>query len=137
MKTKIAGSSEEMYPDEILGKFDNLATDYRNDAEFRTRLDNNPRDVLKERGLELPPLEIQVSVNTSDTFHLVLPPDPNVNLQDESLNVAAGGSTGGTASTVSTVGSASSAPSCVSTASTGASAGSAGSSGGYHDYIER
>ena len=138
MKIKIAGFSEEMNPNDISNKFDELATDYQNDAEFRTRLDNNPRDVLKERGLELPPLELQISVNTSDTFHLVLPPDPNVYLQDESLNIAVGaGSTAGTASTVGSASTMSSIPSCAGTLASGACAGCAGTAGGYHDHIER
>jgi len=66
--------------------------------------------------------------NDDDTFHFVLPPDPNIDLKDEALSAVAGGKTtgsagsGGSASSVSTI------PSCASSAGTVGSVGTAGSS---------
>ena len=50
-------------------------------------------------------VDVNVVLNTHDTFHLAMPPDPNQALQDEALTAVAGGKTSGTASSGGTVGS--------------------------------
>ena len=70
------------------------------------------RNVLSEHGVEIPPdITISVVPNSGDTYHLVIPPDPNATLSEESLESFSGGGTLSTAvcvpSTISTVGSAS------------------------------
>ena len=95
------------------------------DPEFRERMQTAPDAALTSWGIELPPgIDVSVHVNTDDTFHLVLPPDPNVALSDETLGMVAGGKT---ASTIGSAGCASTAGSLPSTASTASSASSAAS----------
>ena len=98
--------------------------------EFRERMLADPQEALASTGMQLPPgVEVQVHVNTADTFHLPFPPDPNVALSDESLGMVAGGKTassvgsGGSASTLGCLGS------TVSTATTASTVGSAASGG--------
>ena len=92
------------------------------DPEFRERMQTDADAALTSWGIDLPPgVDVSVHVNTDDTFHLVLPPDPNVPLSDETLGMVAGGKT---ASTIGSAGSASTLGSIPSTASTGGSASS-------------
>ena len=104
-----------------------LAEDYRESEDLRSRATEHPHEVLAERGFPIPSsFEVRIMENTEDVSYFVLPPDPNVLLADEDLDVAVGGktaSTAGTVATASTIGSA------ISTASTAASAGTAGSVG--------
>lgn len=75
------------------------------DADFRRRIAADPRSAFVERGVDIPPgIELRVSANTDDTFHLVFPADPNEELADETLDAISGGraSTGGTAGCAST-----------------------------------
>ena len=105
-------------------KMSPFAQAYREDAEFRSRVDADPRAVMAEHNFDMPPgVELRVEADTADTFHVVLPPDPNVALSDESLGVVAGGKTG------STIGSAGSASTLATICTTGSSASSAGSVG--------
>ncbi len=103
--------------------------EYHEDAAFRAQVEADARDVMIERGFVMPPtLDVRVVANDDDTFHFVLPPDPNIDLKDEALSAVAGGKTtgsagsGGSASSVSTI------PSCASSAGTVGSVGTAGSS---------
>ncbi len=76
--------------------FLSLSARYRDDPEFRDRLDRGDNaEALAEADISVPPgVEVRFAVNTPDTFHLVMPMDPNAGLSDESLgNLAAG--TGG------------------------------------------
>ena len=94
--------ANEQFPAEAL---DNLramwemARSYRDDPDFRARLDAEPRTVLADGGIEIEPAEIDLRVwaNTEDVFYVALPPDPNIVLLDESLQETAGGTTAGTA----------------------------------------
>ena len=95
------------------------------DPGFREQMQEAPNEALTSWGIDLPPdVDVSVHVNTDDTFHLVLPPDPNIPLSDETLGMVAGGKT---ASTIGSGGSASTAASIPSTASTASSASSAAS----------
>ncbi len=109
--------------------FNALAERYRSDAALRSRIDGGDmEDALSDLELALPPgIEVRVAVNTADTFHVVMPPDPNIELSDEALAAVAGGKSAGSAGSVGTAGTmgCSSSPSSVSTAGTGGTAGSA------------
>ena len=109
--------------------FDTLAERYRSDAALRSRIDGGDvEDSLSDLDLVLPPgIEVRIAVNTADTFHVVMPPDPNIELSDEALGAVAGGKSAGSAGSVGTAGTmgCSSSPSSVSTAGTGGTAGSA------------
>ena len=106
-----------------------MARSYRDDPDFRTRCDTEPRATLAGAGLELdvPGMDFQVRANTAEVFHVVLPADPNSALEDSMIQHIAGGST---ASTAACAGSAGTFSCPVSTASTGGTLGSVGSAGG-------
>ena len=79
--------------------------------------------LLSELGIDLPAdMDVNVVLNTRDTFHLAMPPDPNQELGDEALMSVAGGGKG--VSTAGSAGSLSSVPSTVSSVSCIGSAGS-------------
>ncbi len=117
-------------PDGMLNAYRKVipfAQAYREDAEFRSRVDEDPKSVMAEHHFEVPPgVEVRIMEDTDDTFHLVLPPDPNVVLSDEALGMVAGGKS---ASTIGSAGSASTVSTVCTTASCAASAGSLGSAG--------
>ncbi len=110
--------------------YDDLAKRYRSDSDFKSRIDGGDvTDALSELGLDLPPgTEARIVANTSDTVHVVLPPDPNASLSDEALSMVAGGksaSSAGSAGTVGTIGTLTTTAGTISTAGSAASAGSA------------
>ncbi len=86
--------------------YDELADRYRNDADLRSRIDGGDVvDSLSELGIVAPPgIEVRIVVNTPDTFHVAMPPDPNVDLSDEALSMVAGGKSAGTVGTVGCAG---------------------------------
>lgn len=97
--------------------------DYRADPALRARAEADPRGVLAERGVEIPPaVDARIVANTGEAFHLVLPPDPNAALEENVLDAVSAGAVNcwGSIGTLSTV------PSCAGSASTIGSASSAG-----------
>ena len=108
---------------------DKLAERYRSDPDLRSRIDGGDvEDVLPDIGVSVPSgVSARIVVNTAETFHVVLPPDPNVMLADESLAAVAGGKSAGSAGTAGTVGSVGTACTTYGTVSSASSAGSAGS----------
>lgn len=101
---------------------ESLAADWRRDPGLRARAASEPRETLVERGLDVPSdgADMRIVANTGDVFHLVMPPDPNVDLVDSELSPVAGGSNClGSAATATTFGSV---PSCLSSAATASSA---------------
>ena len=69
-----------------------LSQAYHEDADFRSRCDADPRAALAERGFDAPSwIDVRIVANTPETYHVVLPPDPNAALSDEDLNAVAGG----------------------------------------------
>ena len=68
-------------------------------------------------------IEVRVMANTADTFHVTMPPDPNVELSDEMLEMVAAGSTTGTVGSVGTF-------ACSCAASTFGTAATAGTAAG-------
>ncbi len=106
----------------------NLSVRYRNEPGFREQLDQgNNAEALAGIGFSVPPgMQVRFSANTPDTFHVVMPMDPNTHLSDESLGaVAAGGKTAGSAGSVGTA----STFACATLASSVATAGTAGTAG--------
>ena len=94
---------------------------YRADPALRARIAAGDRSDLDA---ELPAeVEVRVVQQTPGTHYFLLPPDPNVQVQDRALEGVAGGIGSGNAplSTIGSVGSLGSIP------STASSAGSAGS----------
>jgi len=91
---------------------------YHEDAAFRAQVEVDARDVMIEHGFVMPStLDVRVVANDDDTFHFVLPPDPNIDLEDEALSVIAGGKTASSAGSASTAGTVPSSASSASSAS--------------------
>ncbi len=109
--------------------FETLAERYRSEPALRSRIDGGDvADFLPDLGIVMPPgVDTRIVVNTTDTFHVVMPPDPNVDLSDEVLSAVAGGKSAGSAGSVGTASSLACAclPSSVATAGTAGTAGSA------------
>ena len=108
-------------------RFNNFSVRYRDDASLRALIDDGDvSDSLAELGIDLPSgIQARIVADTHETFHVVLPPDPNVELSDEALDMVAGGKTAGTAATGGTASTA-----ATSTAfSSASSAGSASTAG--------
>lgn len=102
-----------------------LAQRYRDDAEFRRRIDaGDTAEILGDLGLRMPPgIDARLVANTPDIFHVVLPPDPNAEISEESLaTVSAGGKTAGSLGTVGTFGTATGTASTVSSTTTAGTA---------------
>ncbi len=68
---------------------------WRDDPDFRTRIEHDPKAALAAKGIDLPCDEVRVAVDTPQTCHIVFPPDPNAipnaTLSDEALEAVAGG----------------------------------------------
>ena len=123
-------NADEQFPAEAqdnLRAMWEMARRYRDDPEFRARLEAEPRAVLADGGIEIQPpgIGLQVRANTADVFYVTLPPDPNKVLLDEALREVAGGTT--TAGTIACAGSASTFSCPIGSASTGSSVGTVGS----------
>lgn len=112
---KILGSAQ-------FERFLSLAEDYHRDPELREQVESDPKAVLAKYQVPFPPnIDVRIVANTDETFNLVMPPDPNIDLADENLMaVAAGGKSVGSAGTLGTF------SSIASSASTASSVGSAG-----------
>ena len=81
-----------------------VAGECRDNPETRAELDADPRAFFTERGVDVPDgMEVRVADDTADAVHLVMPPDPNNAIADDTLSGIAGGSGGPRTSTVSTV----------------------------------
>ena len=82
-----------------------FAERYWADASFRTSVGDDAAGALRALGLPIPTgVSVRVAANTEDVWHVVLPPDPNTELGDETIAaVAGGGGSAGTAGTVLTV----------------------------------
>ncbi len=84
----------------------NLADACSSDEALLREIEERPKEVLRERGIDVPvDVDVNVVLNTHDTFHLAMTPDPNQVLQDEALMAVAGGKSAGTASSAGTAGS--------------------------------
>lgn len=107
-----------------------IVRDYAVDSEYRAQVEMNPRIAFSDRGLDVPEnLDVQVHVCTDDTFYVVFPPDPNVDLADESLAMVAGGKSASSVGSAGTASTASTVSTTLGSASSVGSAGTAGSAG--------
>ena len=115
---KNPGQVSETLTRSTVERFANLADAYHTDDSFAERCETDPLSVLREHGIDIPHgSDVRIVPNTDETYHLVLPQDPNTVLEDESLGAVVGGSTASTTGTISSL------PSCIGCASTLASAG--------------
>ena len=120
----------ELPLDDVAERLTEFARIHHRHGGIRVEPGSEPYVALAEMGIDVPPgVELQVSVNTQEDFHVVFPPDPNVELSDEMLVSVAGGNTAGTASSIGCAGTASSLPSCAFSVSTAGTAGTAGCGG--------
>ena len=106
----------------------NAAQRYRDDAPWRTRIDTGDSAAISGLMIDVgltpaPDARVSVRANDDETFHFILPPDPNIELADESLGGIVGGAN---ASTMASIGSAATIG-CSCGPSTMSSAGSASS----------
>ena len=66
-----------------------IVTKAWNDEKFKGRLLKNPKEAIKEIGVELhPDLKVKVIENTNDTIYIVLPQKPKT--QNKELEVLQG-----------------------------------------------
>ena len=69
-----------------------IADAYREDPDFRANLDSDPVATLAGIDVDvLPDSEVRVVQDTAKIFHFVLPPDFNIDMADEVLDMVAGG----------------------------------------------
>ena len=108
-----------------------LTRRYWRDREFRERIDGGEVPAQVQRFAKYyaksDTLNIRIVVDTPDTMHVVMTPDPNVGLMDEELgSVAGGGKCAGSAGSASSASSVACLcmPSSVSSASSASTAGS-------------
>ena len=110
--------ASEILTRDVVERFASLADAYHADTSLAERCETEPLSVLREHGIDIPQGSgVRIVPNTDETYHMVLPQDPNSVLEDESLGVVVGGSTASTTGTISSL------PSCIGCASTLASAG--------------
>ena len=86
----------------------NAAQRYRADAPWRARIDAGDNRAISGLMVDVglapaPGARVSVRANDDETFHFILPPDPNIELADESLGGVVGGAN---ASTLGSIGSA-------------------------------
>ena len=92
------GASGELQP------LVDFAWKYEGNPELRARADVEPRAVLSEHGIPMPPKhDVRIVANTAETFHFIMPPDPSVALTEEDLAAATGGAWGDNGRTASTL----------------------------------
>jgi len=87
------------------------------DQGFRKRLEEAPAQTLSESGLsqfDSQGLEVRVVFDNRSTRHIVMPANPNQNIEDEEIAHVAGGGSG----TLGSAGSLGTAISCASSVST-------------------
>ncbi len=104
---------------------------YWSDEALRARVDSGDMSLIREgiKALSFPEVELKLAANTSDVYHVVMPPDPNYALSDQALDkVAAGSNTAGSVSSAGSAGTLATST-MASSASSAGSVGCAGSAG--------
>ncbi len=61
------------------------------DKDYRARIRANPEQVVEEAGAALDGAKVKVVENTATTYHIALPSNPNIALEDEVLENTSGG----------------------------------------------
>ena len=74
-------------------RWEAMVANWREDPEFRSRMEEDPKAALAENGIELPGgvEDVRLAVNGEGTVHMVFPPDPNDAISDASLQKVVGG----------------------------------------------
>ena len=83
----------------------NAAQRYRDDASWRARIDAGDNRAISGLMVDVgltpaPGARVSVRANDDETFHFILPPDPNIELADESLGGIVGGANASTLGSV-------------------------------------
>ena len=70
-----------------------VVANWREDPEFRSQMEEDPRAALAENGIKLPGVveDVRLAVDSEETVHMVFPPDPNGAMSDASLQGVVGG----------------------------------------------
>lgn len=74
--------------------FDAVLQAWSEDADYRARVEANPKAALAEKGLDLTAGDVRVAVNAPGVFHVVFPSAPNGALPDGALEGVVGGISG-------------------------------------------
>ena len=103
------GSAEDSESAPAWLTFQDAARRYREDEAWRARIDGGGAEavsaLMRDIGLKTAPdTTVRVKANDAGTFHFILPPDPNMDLADESLSGVAGGAQVSTLASVSSGG---------------------------------
>ena len=89
--TDITGSSASAI-NQRMNQIRTLVQRYHADPEYRRQVEADPVAAFLEQGMELPSnIAVRVLANTDDTRYIIMPPDPNMGLDDELLSSVAGG----------------------------------------------
>ena len=101
------GSEEDFESAPAWLAFQDAARRYREDEAWRARIDDGEDEAVSAlmRDVDLKPAPgatVRVKANDAETFHVVLPPDPNKALADESLSGVAGGARASTMASLGT-----------------------------------
>ena len=105
-----SGSAEDLESAPAWLAMQDAARRYREDESWRARIDGGEEEaisaLMRDVALEkiAPDTTVRVAANDAGTFHFVLPPDPNMALEDESLSGVAGGAQASTLASVSSAG---------------------------------
>ena len=74
------------------------------DEALRDKLWSDPHGAMLERGVEIPSeIEIRAVSDSGETFHLILPPNPNESISDEALGSISGGAASSVFSSMATI----------------------------------
>lgn len=109
--------------------FEAAALRYRDDAPWRARIDDGESEALSGLMSDIsltpaPGASVRVRANDDSVFHVIMPPDPNMTVADETLAGVVGGARAGTMASLSSAGTAgcSTAPSTLGTAASASTA---------------
>ena len=90
------GSMTESLMSDHARRVASFVREYHSTPELRERCQSDPHSVLAENGVEVPlGYDVRFVADTADLHHFVLPPDPNVSLEDEDLDMVVGGKNSG------------------------------------------
>lgn len=119
----------ELGADPRWAAFEAAARRYRDDASWRERIDDGESEAVSGLMSDIsltpaPGASVRVRANDDRTFHVIMPPDPNMTVADETLSGVVGGARAGTMASLSSAGTAgcSTAPSTLGTAASASTA---------------
>ncbi len=119
----------ELGADPRWAAFEAAARRYRDDAPWRERIDDGESEAVSGLMSDIaltpaPGASVRVRANDDRVFHVIMPPDPNMTVTDETLSGVVGGARAGTMASLSSAGTAgcSTAPSTLGTAASASTA---------------